>query len=169
MEFVPLDPTDKMSCAAFSSLMRKYITEMNAHSHRPLPEEFQQKWIDSILRTLGPEDRHLELCRIGEDWIGFLYGKVDHPDHRGYIRPGEGYIMEFYVKPEFRRRGFGRQMFLRLEELFRKDGVDRMYLTADPVTGRPFWEAMKFKCTGEYSPDNQLLIYEKRICAGKTD
>ena len=54
-------------------------------------------------------------------------------------------------------------MLQRLESLFRERGVDRMYLTADPVTGRPFWEAMGFVCTGEISPENSLLIYEKSL------
>jgi len=39
----------------------------------------------------------------------------------------------------------------------------QMYLTADPVTGRPFWEAIGFANTGECSPENQLFIYEKTV------
>ena len=71
--------------------------------------------------------------------------------------------MEFYVRPEHRRRGYGRRMFLHMERLFRENGAKRMYLTADPVTGKPFWEALGFVNTGERSPDNGLEIYEKAI------
>ena len=88
---------------------------------------------------------------------------MDHPEHRGYIRAGWGYIMEFFVLPEYRRGGYGREMFRRLQALFQKDGAKQMYLTADPVTGRPFWEAMGFAASGERSPENQLEIYEKTI------
>lgn len=163
LEFVQLNADDAVLCQCFSDLMYCYIAEMNEHSHRPLPEAYWQRWIDSIIASLGPTDRHLELCRWGETWIGFLYGKVDHEDHKGFIRPGLGYILEFFVKPEFRRRGLGKQMLFRLEALFRQDGAVQMYLTADPVTGKPFWEAVGFENTGVRSPDNQLLIYEKMI------
>ena len=150
-------------CSAFESLMYTYIDEMNAHSHRPLPKEFQKRWIDSIIAMQGPADRHLELYYVDGNPAGFLYGKVDHEDHKGFIIPGYGYIMEFYVIPECRRKGFGKQMFHRLENLFRRDGVNMMYLTADPVTGKPFWEAMGFENTGEKSPENQLFLYEKEL------
>lgn len=111
----------------------------------------------------GPLDRHLELCYVGEKIVGFLYGKIDHEDHRGFIKPGYGYIMEFYVCPQHRRKGYGKTMYLRLERLFRSNGAKRMYLTADPVTGKSFWEAMGFVNTGERSPENKLDIYEKDV------
>ena len=95
--------------------------------------------------------------------IGFLYGKIDHEDHKGFIKPGYGYIMEFYVKPDHRRKGYGKMMFKRLERLFHLDGAEMMYLTADPVTGKPFWEAQGFQNTMEKSPENQLYIYEKAL------
>lgn len=149
----------------FEDLMYGYIDEMNQHSHRPLPKQFQKKWIDSIMASQGPQDCHLELCYVADTPIGFLYGKVDHEDHEGFIKPHWGYILEFYVAPEYRRKGFGKQMLQRLEDLFRQDGAKMMYLTADPVTGKPFWEAMGFVSTGEISPQNSLPIYEKAVSA----
>ena len=147
-------------CKDFESLMYDYIDEMNTHSHRPLPKEFQLKWISSIIAEQGTDDCHLELCYLDDHPIGFLYGKVDHENH---TRSGFGYIMEFYIKPELRRSGYGRAMFQRLEQLFSDDGVKMMYLTADPVTGKPFWEAIGFVNTMEKLPLNQLDIYEKPV------
>lgn len=163
IKYVQLSSDDKELCAAFESLMFPYIAEMNEHSHRPLPEQFQQKWIDSIIAMQGPSDRHLELCSVDGTLVGFLYGKIDHEDQKGFIKPDYGYIMELYVRPEYRRQGYGERMFRRLESLFRQDGAKMMYLTADPVTGKPFWEAMEFENTGVQSPDNQLYIYEREI------
>ena len=163
INYIRLTADCDRQCHVFESLMYEYIDEMNEHSHRPLPKEFQKKWIDSIISMQGPQDRHLELCYLDGKAIGFLYGKVDQEHHKGYIRPGWGYIMEFYIKPEYRRKRLGSQMFNRLENLFLQDGVTSMYLTADPVTGKPFWEAMGFVCTGEQSPENLLLIYEKTV------
>ena len=71
--------------------------------------------------------------------------------------------MEFYVKPEFRRKGYGTAMFKRIQMLFADHGVKRMYLTADPITGKPFWESLGFVNTSERSPENGQEIYEKRL------
>lgn len=163
INYKQLSPENKELCRVFENLMYAYIDEMNEHSERPLPKQFQLKWIESIITVQGPVDRHLELCYVGSEPIGFLYGKIDHEDHKGYIKPGYGYIMEFYVKPEWRRKGYGHQMYKRLEQLFWADGAGRMYLTADPVTGKPFWEAMGFVNIHEKSPENHLDFYEKVI------
>lgn len=71
--------------------------------------------------------------------------------------------MEFYVLPEFRRKGYGKQMYAHLEETLINDGAKGLYLTSDPVTGKPFWLACGYKNTGEKSPENNQEIYEKEI------
>lgn len=163
IKYVQVSADNAENCKVYESLMYEYIDEMNEHSERPLPKEFQQKWINSIIAMQGPTDRHLELCYVEEMPIGFLYGKIDHEDHKGFIKPGYGYIMQFYVKPDHRRKGYGKMMFKRLERLFHLDSAEMMYLTADPVTGKPFWEAQGFQNTMEKSPENQLYIYEKAL------
>ena len=163
IKYVQVSADNAENCKVYESLMYEYIDEMNEHSERPLPKEFQQKWINSIIAMQGPTDRHLELCYVGEMPIGFLYGKIEHEDHKGFIKPGYGYIMEFYVKPDYRRNGYGKMMFKHLERLFHIDGAEMMYLTAEPVTGKPFWESMGFVNVNEKSPENQLYIYEKPI------
>ena len=163
IKYVRVSAQNQETCTAFRELMTSYMEELNAHSDVPLPMELLPKWIDSIIAMQGPSDRHTQLCYVGENLIGFLYGKVDHEDHKGFIKPGYGYIMEFYVRPQYRRKGYGKKMFLHMEYLFRKDGAKRMYLTADPVSGKHFWEAMGFLNTGEQSPENKLDIYEKDV------
>jgi len=161
--FVQLQKNDEEDYRQLKNLMIPYNRELDIHENRETAEDFILKITASMLNMLGPYDRHLELCYDGDHLVGFLYGKVDHEGHKGFIKPGFGYIMEFYVKPEFRRKGYGKAMFERLEGLFVSHGAKRMYLTSDPVTGRPFWEAMGFECTKEKSPENRLLIFEKDV------
>lgn len=169
IEFKALDPKDMSHRQTFEKLMLPYIAELNEHSERPLPEQYRQKWINSIIDSLGAADRHLELCFLEGSAIGFWFGKVDHVGDKGFIKPGYGYIMEFYVSPEYRRLGIGCGMFGRLEALFAADGAKMMYLTADPVTGRPFWEALGFVRTGEVSSENGLDIYEREVFGGTNE
>ncbi len=163
LNYRELKKENQADCALFREMMWPYTKELDQHAEREMPREVIEKWVASIIRMQGDADRHLELVFDGEVPVGFLYGKVDHPHHRGYIKPGYGYVMEFYVKPEFRRQAYGREMNRHLEELFRADGVKNLYLTADPVTGRPFWEAMGYHATGEIMPENKMEIYEKEL------
>ena len=165
LTFVPLDTEKDAHIQEFERLMRLYCRELDEHDGTTTLQSFLTRWIDSIihLQAQAETDRHLELCFLDDEPVGFLYGKVDHPHHRGFIKPSYGYIMEFFVLPAHRRQRIGRTMYERLERLFEQDGVQRMYLTADPVTGLPFWEAMGFKRTGEVSPENSQEILEKDV------
>ena len=163
--FTRLDPQNAEHCRLFHDLMVEYDAERGDLDKVPGisdPKAFEEKWIRSIIGMQGPSDRHLELCFSGENPVGFLYGKLDHPEHRGYIRPGWGYVMEFYVRPPFRRRGFGTEMYARLERLLRSDGAQGLYLTSDTPTGVPFWLAMGFVNSHQKSPENDMEIFEKQ-------
>ncbi len=160
LSFIPLRSDDPKSCDIFRPLMRAYSAELAMHEAFPLTETETEKWIDRIIRLQGPSDRHLEICKQNGKPIGFFYGKIDHPEHRGYKKVGYGYIMEFYVVPESRRKGVGTAMYRRLELLFQMDGASRMYLTTNTDSGSAFWEAMGFCHTGEVLPENNLEILE---------
>ena len=75
IKYVQVSADNAENCKVYESMMYEYIDEMNEHSGRPLPKEFQQKWINSIIAMQGPTDRHLELLCVEEMPIGFLYEK----------------------------------------------------------------------------------------------
>lgn len=127
------------------------------------PEKTIKRFISSIADMSENTDRFVELCYLDKVLIGFAYGKIDREEHRGYVRPGWGYVMEFYVKPEYRRNGYGKEIYKHLENTFKSNGVSNIWLTADPITGEPFWNAVGFTNSGERSPENNLYIYEKHI------
>ena len=145
------------------SIMLPYCHELDSNVGRETPEETLKKFIASIVCMSEDKDRFVELCYLGEDLIGFAYGKIDREEHRGYVRPDWGYVMEFYVKSEYRRKGYGRENYKHLENILTSNGVSKIWLTADPITGEPFWSAVGFTNSGEKSPENNLYIYEKHI------
>lgn len=152
----------------FHRLMAEYACELDKNQGRITDGEILKKWTDSILAKQG-EDRFLRLCFSEDRAVGFVYGKVDREGDMGFIRPGYGYVMELYVIPEYRRRGIGRLMTEKLEDHFAGLCAKGIYLTADPVTGKPFWEAMGYICTGERSPENGLYFYEKQTAVLRAD
>lgn len=166
LRYVQVERENEAHYALLESLVLPYFEELDMHEERITSKEFVLKFTKGIQNMQGPYDRHLELCYCDDVLLGFWYGKVDHEGHKGFIKPEYGYIMEFYIKPEYRRKGYGRAMVDRLEELFASHGVKRMYLTSDPITGKPFWECLGFVNTNEKSPENNLDIYEKEVIGG---
>lgn len=160
LEFTSITDNER---ALFHSLMQQYAAELDEHQHRSTPPDILERWTNSIIDKQYDTGRCLRLCYDGAGIIGFLYGKIDQPEDKGYKRIGHGYIMEFYVLPEHRRKGYGSAMLSYLECFYSEHGVSELYLTADPVTGKPFWEAMGYGATGELSPDNGQEIYEKTL------
>ncbi len=95
---------------------------------------------DPLLKTL-PDD---ELRRVAEEYIktaiedrsrylvlvadadGKIVGvlKADVRNRIFYVPRKEGYIIEFYVMPEYRRRGLGRTMIDEAARLLRERGAD---------------------------------------------
>ncbi len=153
----------KETQAVFHTLMQAYAKELDEHQHRNTDPVILKKWTDSIIGKQDEPSRCLKLCYYGEELIGFLYGTIDKQGDKGYNRVGWGCIMEFYVIHEQRRKGYGRMMYDHLEAFFKAERVNGIYLTADPVTGKPFWEALGFVSKGEFSPDNGQEIYEKQF------
>jgi serine/threonine-protein kinase len=171
LQFVQLHKDNENHRAVFEPLFWEYHAEQCEHNPKlresPNPrytaEEFWQKWFNSIIDIQGDSDRHLELCYEGNNLVGFLYGKVDHEKHNGFIKPGWGYVMEFYVRPEYRRKGYGRAMAERLEALFAADGATQIYLNTPTIMGTPFWTAMGYAKTDEISTENGKPIWVKTI------
>lgn len=165
LRFVQIEKGIDRHFDEFKSLMLPYFAEIDSHfpETEAIPEKTIIEYTRGMINMQGPHDRHLELCYDGDTLIGFHYAKVDHEGHKGFIKLEYGYIMEFYVIPQCRRKGYGREMFHRLEALFAGHGTKRMYLTADRVTGVPFWKSLGFEFTGEISPENKQDIYEKDV------
>jgi len=85
LTFVPLDTEKDAHIQEFERLMRLYCRELDEHDGTTTLQSFLTRWIDSIIRlqAQAETDRHLELCFLDDEPVGFLYGKVDHPHHRG--------------------------------------------------------------------------------------
>lgn len=108
-------------------------------------------------------DMHFEIFYYGNVPIGFANFAIDTGGILGLIDKGFGFVMEFYISPEFRRKGYGKLFYNHIEKTLIDDGTQNVYLTSDTVTGVPFWVSMGFSESGKIDPDNKLPIYIKYL------
>ena len=95
---------------------------------------------------------------IGFSWFGVYSGNKDMNDNKEY-----GYILEYAISPQFRRKGFGTAMNEETERCLLRDGVSCVYLTPDATTGLPFWKAMGYTDSGIKTHGEQKALYVKAI------
>ncbi len=116
-------------------------------------------WETAVQRGTAAPDSVLAAC-VGEKFAGVL--AMD--DRRGKFT-GRGWIAFFYLRPEFRGKGLGRQLMEEAARHYRSLGRRVLRLTVareNPAVG--FYKALGFRRTGwEPGALEDLMVMEKRI------
>jgi len=108
-------------------------------------------------------DMHFELFFVDSDLVGFANFAINTGTYYGLLEAGYGSVMEFYIIPTFRRKGYGKLLYEHIEKTLKNHGAKKIYLTTDAVNGEAFWFAMGYHDSGIIDPDNGLSIYIKDI------
>lgn len=150
-------PYDKTMKKALIQMMLSYFPEVDAG----IPDEIiQGKLFDLIQSQHNTGILQILICFSETEAIGFSLFQIDDPKSDWCKRPGWGLIREFYIRPEFRRKGYGQQMENQTVKALRGVGAENLYLTADnraiPFWIRCGWENTLTLCS------NDLYIFEKR-------
>lgn len=162
MEYISVEKTNKKHYELLKKMMLEYVAELDIHQNTKTPNEIVLKVTKSMIDKLD-ENRILQIIFDNEDTVGFYYAKIDLVGDKGLIFPNCGYIMEFFVRPDYRRKGIGRTMATVCENQLAENGVLKIWLTADSVTGIPFWLACGYCDSGEISYENNQKILIKEL------
>jgi len=164
LKFVQIQKDNERHFLETAKLWMAYIQELYSHDGTNRAEN---EIINNLRKRIGIQgkrpDMHFEIAYHQDEPIGIANFAIDIGTIYGLIESGYGTVMEFYIKPDFRRKGFGKVFLDHIENVLRNDGARNMYICPDSVTGKPFWKAMGFVDTGEIDPDNKLPIYTKDI------
>ena len=162
MDYFTLHSIDFSYYDDLHNLMIEYVAETDFHQCIKTPEQIIPNITKSMINKID-NNRFLQIVYEEDEPIAFCYAKIDRNGDKGYIRPNWGYIMEFFVKKTHRRKGIGKKLVNQCENFFKEKGVKNIWLTADAVTGIPFWLACNFIETGEFSLENNQQIMSKKL------
>jgi len=164
LRFIQIEKENDRHFEIILSLWIDHINELDGHRNRKSSVEEITVQLKKRVNIQGMRrDLHFEICYFEDTAIGLAMFAIDLGGIKGLIDAGYGFIMDYYISPNYRRRGYGRELFEHIQTVFRSHGAEYIYLTPDPVTGKPFWSAMGFKDSGKIDPDNKLPIYIKSI------
>jgi len=164
INFVQICKENKGLCETAKKLCVPYFEELNAHEGII---ESNEAILDAINKRIAIQgkrnDMHFEIAFHDNVAIGIAMFAIDLGTVHGLLQSGYGTVMEFYIRPEYRRMDFGKEFWLHIEEMLCDDGASNCYVTPDSVTGVPFWTNMGFEDSGLVDPDSNQPIYTKAI------
>lgn len=160
LKFVQLEKENEAHFELAKSVWLPFIHEVDEHDGN---QEGDLQIIDGLKKRIGIQgkrkDMHFEIATIDNEVIGIAMFAIDTGTVYGLLEPGYGTIMGFYIKPEYRRRGYGTNFYRHIENELIKDGATKFYLCPDSITGVPFWTAMGYVDSGKFDPDDKKPIY----------
>ena len=149
------EPITKENHASLEALMIEYYRE---GEDADTPIETIKGFIDSLYQMIG---RSIDGAMVKHDgqYEGFcLWMKDDSQSNFSEI-PGYGTILEIGVRPQFRKKGLGREIVRYAEMQMRETGVESFYVSAyGPAEA--FWESCGYQKT-ERMAENGLPIFVK--------
>ena len=74
-----------------------------------------------------------------------------------------GEAKDFYISPQYRRKGYGRILNNYIENIFKDNKTNTVLLSPDPVSGIDFWKAMGYSDTGIHQGWGRHFVYIKHI------
>ena len=162
LNFVQIYKEDNEICETVRELCVPYFEELNAHEGICESKEEILNAIKCRIAIQGKrKDMHFEIAFYNHTAIGIAMFAIDLGTVCGLLERGYGTVMELYIRPEYRRMGFGKEFWCHIEETLCNDGASRFYVTPDSVTGIPFWTHLGFKDSGFVDPDSKVPIYVK--------
>lgn len=164
IQFIQIQKDNEAHFQMASGLWIPYMREISEHDGI---SRFEGCITAELKKRIGIQgsrrDMHFEIVLVDGEPAGIAMFAIDLGTVYGLLEKGFGTIMEFYIRPDFRRRGIGTIFSCHAEEVLRQDGAANVYLCPDAVTGKPFWEAKGYSDSGKIDPDNQKPIYIKAL------
>jgi len=108
-------------------------------------------------------DMHFEIVFCDDIPIGLINYAIDLGTLYGQFEPGYGCIAEFYIIPEFRRKGYGKLLCQHIEKTLKNHGAKRIYASPNHGIAEIFWRAMGYEDHGNVDPDNNQSVYVKSV------
>lgn len=154
IQYVRINKENEKDCTEFLKLGYEYIKEVASE----VSFEINNKFINSMvnLQNKNSNERWLIGLKVHGNMVGFAHFKIDQSEYIGW-----GYILEFYIKPDFRRKGLGSKLYNFIKEKFTTCGIKDIWLTANRINGEPFWFSLGFLDSGKI--ENEMKVLEIEI------
>jgi GNAT superfamily N-acetyltransferase len=167
IDFVKINQDDEL-VSDFFEMWLSYMHEMNDERSDDNILKHAKKVLE-IQYTIRNRIYNTEICMVDKKVIGFcIYCNMEIEKQTDtefgiIIKPlvnytDYGYIMEYYIRPEYRLKNYGKMMFNHIREMLKTKNIKTIMLTPDK-NARIFWEKLEFSDSGKIDPTNDQSIF----------
>ena len=165
LKFIQVYSDNNELCETLYPAWLDYMTELETEDGEldelfgvTIKEDFARR-----VRNQGTRpDMHLEVCFDGDEMVGFAHFAIVKGTQYGLLGENEGFVMEFYVLPTYRRKGYARTLYSHIETILAAAGARNICLTSNPAA-EAFWLAVDFRKTEIIDSDNNQYVFVKEI------
>lgn len=140
------------SNVAFQDAFKKYFKEFGVEI---------KNW-DGLFNELTEEGKNKAFVRLDESetCVGFILFKIIQLSD-GFFEQNLGFIREFCVSKEYRKKGQGSELIKLAEEFFKQKGICKSILTTD--TAEHFYKTRGYSKDRSYAAKNQDEVFVKEL------
>lgn len=131
-------------------------------TNNKVTEEQIESCQNYILKQVFQNEVFMSLAIFDDKVIGFSIFQIDNGNSDWNKYTGYGFIREFYILPNYRKMGFGKELAnFTIQHLF-SVGAKNIYLDTH-TSAKDFWIKCGFISTGKFDEynSNEMLIYKK--------
>lgn len=131
-------------------------------TNNKVTEEQIESCQNYILKQVFQNEVFMSLAIFDDKVIGFSIFQIDNGNSDWNKYTGYGFIREFYILPNYRKMGFGKELAnFTIQHLF-SVGAKNIYLDTHK-SAKDFWAKCGFISTGKFDEynSNEMLIYKK--------
>jgi len=116
---------------------------------------------DALFVSMNSQGGNLAYLLFNNDeCLGFIQFRVEQTEH-WFITEKFGFIREFWIRAEYRNKGFGNTLLKKAEEYFIEQGILKTLLTTD--TSAAFYVSNGYKVSQSYKALNNDSVYSKDL------
>lgn len=140
--------------------LQEHLIELDDEDVLIMGDNYKDGYFEFVMKTLGDNNGVMYTAIEDEIVVGLITGVIELPDEEDKIVnccPVRGYVSEFVIRKEYRKRGIGKQLMKKVEEWFKYRKCD--FIRIDVLAQNK--ETLKFYENNGYKPIN--IEVSKRI------
>ncbi len=133
-----------------SNLALNFFSEPKVSDNSIIANEENRKyWLEVVYKLLAENRDALIIAEENSKIIGYLLYKLD-ASYPFKVKEKWSYISDIYILPEYRRKGIGKALINYLEEILRKNGINkiRLLVWGENIPALEFYKKLDFKIVG---------------------
>lgn len=140
--------------------LQKHLIELDDEDVLMMGDNYKDGYFEFVMKTLCDSKGIMYIAIEDGKVVGLITGVIELPDEEDKIVnccPVRGYVSEFVIRKEYRKRGIGKQLMKKVEEWFKHQKCD--FIRIDVLAQNK--ETLKFYENNGYKPIN--IEVSKRI------